>query len=159
MYRKNSALVCNIIVRNLTKESGFYLSKHVFFCRVKMCVFIIVQTYIYMLKCIWIVRDQNDKKKIVSDIDNNDLVARALFTRPFRPKEFLKFHSCEEQKVGDSLKYGGKKANIVSFAPLFWRRKFRKSTYIRGELVLNGISECQGFCLCWRDWIFTILTS
>lgn len=74
-----------------------------------------------------------------ADIDNNDIVIRALFSRPFRPMGFLDFHSNEAQKVADSLKYGGEKTIIVSFgSPYFGEQYFERAlTYVNAYSMLS----------------------
>lgn len=74
-----------------------------------------------------------------SDIDENDIIMYALFSRPFRPMGFLDFHSGEAQKVADSLKYGGEKTIVVSFgSPYFGEQYFERAlTYVNAYSMLS----------------------
>ena len=67
-----------------------------------------------------------------ADIDNSDLVIYALFSRPFRPRGFLDFHSAEAGKVHWSMMYGAEKAVFVSFgSPYLGEQYFeRADTYV-----------------------------
>lgn len=73
------------------------------------------------------------------DVDANDIIIQALFSRPFRPMGFLDFHSDEAQKVADSLKYGKEKTIIVSFgSPYFGEQYFERAlTYVNAYSMLS----------------------
>ena len=73
------------------------------------------------------------------EIDENDLVLYALFSRPFRPIGFLDFHSTEARKVSAYLKYGTKKSLIVSFgSPYFGKQYFERAlTYVNAYSMLS----------------------
>ena len=72
------------------------------------------------------------------DVDENDLVIYALFSRPFRPMGFLDFHSGEAGKVAYSLQYGAKKSIVVSFgSPYFGNQYFERAlTYVNAYSML-----------------------
>lgn len=74
-----------------------------------------------------------------AEIDENDLVIYALFSRPFRPIGFLDFHSSEAKKVSSYLKHGIDKSIIVSFgSPYFGNQYFERAlTYVNAYSMLS----------------------
>lgn len=77
------------------------------------------------------------------DIDKNDVVIYALFSRPWRPIGFLDFHSSEANKIAASLQYGTKKSIVVSFgSPYFGNQYFERAlTYINAYSMLKPSVE------------------
>ena len=77
------------------------------------------------------------------DVDENDLIIYALFSRPFRPMGFLDFHSGEAEKVAYSLQYGAKKSIVVSFgSPYFGKQYFERAlTYVNAYSMLSPSVE------------------
>lgn len=73
------------------------------------------------------------------EIDENDLIIYALFSRPFRPMGFLDFHSDEARKISESLMYGTEKSIVVSFgSPYFGNQYFeRAEAYINAYSMLS----------------------
>ena len=82
------------------------------------------------------------------DIDNNDIVIYALFSRPFRPMGFLDFHSSEAGKVARSLQYGTEKSIVVSFgSPYFGEQYFERAlTYVNAYSMLAPSVEAFVEC-------------
>ena len=82
------------------------------------------------------------------DIDNNDIVIYALFSRPFRPMGFLDFHSSEAGKVARSLQYGTEKSIVVSFgSPYFGEQYFERAlTYVNAYSMLTPSVEAFVEC-------------
>jgi beta-N-acetylhexosaminidase len=89
-----------------------------------------------------------------NEIDDNDIILYALFSRPFRPIGFLDFHSEEAVKIVDSLKYGGDKTIVVSFgSPYFGEQYFERAlTYVNAYSMLSpsvkafvkaALGECE----------------
>lgn len=73
------------------------------------------------------------------EMDENDLVLYALFSRPFRPIGFLDFHSDEARKILVSLQHAVEKTAVVSFgSPYFGNQYFeRAKTYINAYSMLS----------------------
>lgn len=67
-----------------------------------------------------------------TDIDNSDVVIYALFSRSFRPRGFLDFHSAEVGKIHWSMMYGVEKAIFVSFGSPYFGEQYleRALTYV-----------------------------
>lgn len=74
-----------------------------------------------------------------SDIDENDLIIYALFSRPNRPFGFLDFHTEEADKLLTSLKYGVEKTIAVSFgSPYFGEQYFERAlAYVNAYSMLS----------------------
>lgn len=72
-------------------------------------------------------------------IDEQDLVIYALFSRPFRPIGFLDFQSTEASKISTYLKHGTEKSLIVSFgSPYFGNQYFERAlTYVNAYSMLS----------------------
>ena len=88
------------------------------------------------------------------EIDENDLIIYAVFSRPFRPIGFLDFHSMEAKKVSEALCYGVEKSLVVSFgSPYFGEQYFPQAlTYVNAYTMLSpsvkafvkaAVGECE----------------
>jgi hypothetical protein len=73
-----------------------------------------------------------------SVIDANDLVIYPMFSRPFRPRGFLDFHTGEAAKLAWALQYGAEKVIAVSFGSPYFGEQYleRAPAYVNAYSML-----------------------